>query len=349
MTQDDGEDVYLEAARRAVSAAEEAQEAAQAEGTPDAVRATVKKALEEARNLLQLTMMSPKSLRKQRQSIKEFTSMLGEEVVEAAEDTLQEGLEYAERTLRKAKSLIEDHFHIDEAFRMLGPIRQDANLARDLHDWFNLIALLPVIFLNLVNWTCSGPLCGFTQGVTVQTLWNGERFYIFWWTSCIYFFVDLLWMLVVPDCVRSPGVIIKHHVVTLAYILIPYNLRRVDWMMGACMLVEVNTWFLIARRSFNKRGDKPFQTGVSLAKSVRLLTVSVCFYVTWFVIRLGIYPYLFVVITRDFFLYSAEIGTYMNLLLPAPLMQCVFIFLNIKWTIDLIRSKLKGSGRSKGL
>ena len=44
-----------------------------------------------------------------------------------------------------------------EAFRMLGPLRQDSNLARDMHDWFNLLALLPVIYLNLRNWCCRGP------------------------------------------------------------------------------------------------------------------------------------------------------------------------------------------------
>jgi len=270
-------------------------------------------------------------------------------VKEAAEESVQEGIKYAERTIRKAKSLVEDHFQIDEAFRMLGPLRQDSNLARDMHDWFNLVALVPVIVLNLRNWSCSqGAFCGLLSSA-LPSLWHGEVFIAFWWITFMYFVIDVMWMIVLPGCVRSPKVIIQHHVATIGYIMIPYLRPQYGWLMGACMLVEVNTWFLIARRSFNKNGDKPFTTGVALQKSVRLLLVSLCFYVSWFVIRLGFYPYLLVVIVLEWYKYSVQVGTPVNIIAITPIMQCIFIFLNIKWTTDLIRSKLKGRGASKGL
>lgn len=346
------EDDIISIVQRVMIAAEKAHEAAVGDPkTPPCVSAATKRTLEATRPLLAFAHDSPKVRR--RQSFTEFTTMLGEEMKEAAEEQLV----VAERTLRKAKSLIEDHFLIDEAFRMLGPLTQDANRARDVHDLFNLTALLPVIFFDVLNWGCPneyGMFCfdifqreGLVNGFT--RLWHGEAFIAFWWTTFIYFVLDLCWMVLLPDCVRSPGVIIKHHLVTLGYICVPKVHPQYGWLMGACMIVEVNTWFLIARRYFNKIGDKPFCTGVTLAKSLRLIAVSTWFYLTWFVIRLVIYPVLFIVISYEYYRHSTDTGTYFNLIAITPVMQITFIFLNVKWTIDLFRSKLKSTGAAKGL
>merc|ERR1712232_393610 len=115
------------------------------------------------------------------------------------------------------------------------------------------------------------------------------------------------------------------------------------------MVVEANTWFLIARRALNKNGDKPFNTGVSLAKSLRLAFISTCFYVSWFIIRLVVYPCLFLVIVQEWLTFSKKVGTFFNPIALTPLIQAVLIFLNIKWTIDLVRSKFKKKGPAKGL
>eukprot|EP00418_Pyrodinium_bahamense_P017117 CAMPEP_0179115806 /NCGR_PEP_ID=MMETSP0796-20121207/54286_1 /TAXON_ID=73915 /ORGANISM="Pyrodinium bahamense, Strain pbaha01" /LENGTH=347 /DNA_ID=CAMNT_0020814061 /DNA_START=20 /DNA_END=1063 /DNA_ORIENTATION=- len=336
------------AARRAVLAAQEAHEAAEADpATPQIVRVLTARVLQEAHAALTAATSSPR----RRQSFAEFTLMLGEEVKEAAGESMQEGMEYAERSLRRAKSIIEDHFHVDEAFRMLGPLRQDSNLARDVHDWFNLFGLLPLMVLNIMNWRFfSTPVCGVVMGeYAVTQFWHGEAFQTFWWATFLYFTVDGFFVLLLPHCVKSPKVILQHHLATIGYIFIPKTRPEYGWLMGACMIVEVNTWFLIARRSFNKNGDKPFTTGVPLLKSLRLSIVSSCFYISWFVIRLGFYPYLLIVIIGEWYTESKRVGTPVNLIAVTPVMQCIFIFLNVKWTIDLIRSKLKGRGPGKGL
>ena len=54
------------------------------------------------------------------------------------------------------------------------------------------------------------------------------------------------------------GVIIQHHVATLLYLVFPYIYREDAWLMGACLIVEINTWLLIARRVFNKQGFTPW-------------------------------------------------------------------------------------------
>lgn len=354
----------VSAARRAVAAAMETNEAAHADDlTPTAVKGPLERVLQESNAVLEAAETSSR----RRQTFAEFTTLLGEEIQEAAEESMSEvacrcsyhplclgeATKAAERTLRQAKSLIEDHFHIDEAFRMLGPIRQDSNLARDVHDWFNLVALLPVIYLNLRNWCCVTFSVSLLKNTILEKsvvgMWHGEVFQEFWWTTLAYFILDILWVILLPDCVKSPGVILKHHLATVGYIFIPKLRPEHGWLMGACMIVEVNTWFLIARTALNKRGDRMFTTGVTFWKSIRTATISGCFYLSWFVIRLVIYPYLLIVITREWIKESNRVGTPLNLIAITPVMQCVFIFLNMKWTVDLIRSKLKGRGASKGL
>jgi len=276
--------------------------------------------------------------------------MLGEEVKEEAERSMQEGIKYAERTIRKAKSLVEDHFQIDEAFRMLGPLRQDSNRARDVHDLFNLIFLIPVVLLNACNWSCLSWQCiKASEGFSVTGLWHGEAFQSFWWTTFAYFVLDLAFVGLLPQCVKSPMVILQHHVVTLAYIFVPFFRPDYGWIMGACMSVEINTWFLIARRHFNRNGDRMWTTGVPVHKSLLLLCVSVCFYISWFAIRLGLYPYLLYVVCVEYKRETERVSSPINIMTVTPPMQCVFIFLNVKWTVDLVRSKLKGRSAQKGL
>jgi len=349
---------FIKAAQRAMVAAEEAHQAAKSDPkTPQNVLSLTAKVLEESQVTLTTALAMP---RRQRQSFTEFTTMLGEEAKEVAQELQNEVERYAERTLRKARSLVEDHFQIDEAFRMLGPLKEDANLARDVHDWFNLIALLPVIYFNCRNWHCStlAPvlnMCGLPAGDfsflhrSLPELWHGEFFETFWWVTFAYFLSDSCWMILLPTCVKSPRVIIQHHLLTIGYIMLPKRLPQYAWMMGANMIVEVNTWFLIARRAFNKRGHRPFAGDTPLLKAIRISLVSTCFYITWFGIRLALYPYMFVILIFEWRRYSSIVGSPVNLLTITPIMQGLFIYLNIKWSIDLIRSKLKGRGPSKGL
>lgn len=237
-----------------------------------------------------------------------------------------------------------------QAYRMLGPVHRDPNLARDVHDVFNLIALLPVIWFNLQNWTAT-LFIGRSNllNTDLPDLWHGEAFHLFWWLTFGYFVADALFLLLVPQCVKSPRMIMCHHIGTIVYICVPKLRPEYGWLMGACMIVEVNTWFLVARRYFNKNGSKAFTRGVPLTESCRLLLVSSCFYVTWFAIRLFFYPYLFYVIVGEWLKYSWRVGRYINVIAPTPVIQAVLIYLNVKWSIDLLRSKLKGRGTAKGL
>jgi len=112
--------------------------------------------------------------------------------------------------------------------------------------------------------------------------------------------------------------------------------------MGSCLLVEVNTWLLVARRYFNRSGDRPFfSIGVPFTRSVRIKVISVAFYTTWIAIRVILYPVLLVVIIDAYREHSARVQSPCNILALAPILHASFIVLNFKWTCDLARSKLR--------
>jgi len=242
------------------------------------------------------------------------------------------------------KSLIEDHFRVEKniggkRLALPGVPNYEDDWARDSHDFFNLIVLIPIIVLNIMNWNWD-LLFNLGKKQHLDDAWTGEWFYLFFWSTVSYFVADLIWVLILPNCVKSPRVIIQHHIVTMIYLLIPLHQVERRWCMGACMSVEINTWFLIARRVFNKQGFPPWIIDLSFV-SIRLKFISVCFYVTWFSLRVYLYPLIFVYVTKLYIQESKRKGTYINIDLVPPVLQFVFCVLNLKWTFDLIMSKLR--------
>jgi cytochrome bd-type quinol oxidase subunit 2 len=157
----------------------------------------------------------------------------------------------------------------------------------------------------------------------------------------LYFVTDMIWISLVPTCVRSPATIIQHHIATLLYLVVPYSKPQFLWCMGACMSVEINTWFLIARRVFNKQEFLPWVIGLPPFVSIRVELISIFFYLTWISIRCILYPYLLVEFAHMWNSYSIQAGTRLNVLAIVLPLHVIFCLLNVKWTYDLIMSKLR--------
>lgn len=213
------------------------------------------------------------------------------------------------------------------------PDKQDKHVERDRHDLANIVAL-PVIVAAAI----------------VQLLSANEMaFKLLFWMVLAYFFIDFAWVIWIPSCVKSTYTIKMHHTAALLYLVVPYVYPEYGHFLGKCMLLEANTWFLIARRYFG-----------------RIRWHSVGFYVTWITIRLGLFTYLFyeachvyyerVVVQLD----SDKNGTlsvgellflpkYVHLTMLAPMLQALFCGLNYKWTYDLVNQKMKSKGPSSGL
>ncbi len=237
--------------------------------------------------------------------------------------------------------LLEHHYRVDPERKIVlpGVPTHEEDWHRDTHDFFNLIVLIPIIALNVMNWNWD-LMFHLKKKQTIADAWTGQWFDVFFGCTVMYFLVDLLWILLIPKCVKSPSTIIQHHIVTLVYIMVPFYSPEVRWCMGACMSVEINTWFLIARRVFNKAGFPPWIIDLSIV-SIRVKLISICFYITWIGIRCILYPIMMTYIAKRWWTQSSKVGTYLNIDLISPVLHSSFCILNFKWTYDLIMSKIR--------
>lgn len=237
---------------------------------------------------------------------------------------------------RRRRLLVEDYYRVDPSSKRLLPGLpvNDDDWARDLHDFFNLICLVPVVVLNIMNWNWD-ILLDLNSKKTMEQAWTGEWFPLFYAITIGYFVADLIWVLMVPHCVKSPGVILQHHVATLIYLIIPYRFPVDGWLMGSCLSVEVNTWLLIARRVFNKQGFGPWVLNIS-SFSIRIKIISILFYVTWFSIRCFIYP---IILKTLWFKWKDSGAIFHTRYSMALFLHIIFCLLNFKWTFDLFMSR----------
>ncbi|KAL7542520.1 hypothetical protein ACHAXR_011850 [Thalassiosira sp. AJA248-18] len=245
-------------------------------------------------------------------------------------------------------SPLSHHYRVDPDDKKLLPGLpvNDDDWARDVHDFFNLISLVPVVVLNVINWNWDILLDAHSKK-TMQQAWTGEWFPLFYAITIGYFVADLIWVLLVPNCVKSPGVIIQHHVATIIYLIIPYRNPEDGWLMGACLCVEVNTWLLIARRVFNKQGFGPWVINFSFF-SLRIKLISIFFYVTWVAIRCAFYPLILRVLWTIWFTQWKQTGNIFNTRYALALfLHFIFCLLNFKWTYDLFMSKWRASRSGK--
>jgi hypothetical protein len=259
------------------------------------------------------------------------------------------------------RSLVQQHYKIDKENHALlpGVPVHDDDFARDMHDFFNLIILVPIVVLNVLNWDWDALLYGKSSGagavnnhnlhkghaaaargaIPFLHAWTDEYFHLFFWTTVAYFTIDLLWVCIVPKCVKSPSTIIQHHIAVFLYLIIPYLYPQFRFLMGVCMSVELNTWFLIARRVFNKQGFSPWQLDIPYLISVRVKLISIFFYITWIGIRCGVYPYVLYVMVYPMSHVDEEGAAYIRYIAIA--LQTVFCFLNANWSLQLLNSKIK--------
>jgi len=242
----------------------------------------------------------------------------------------------------RRRTVLEEHYRVDSSKKAVlpGVPKHDHNSIQESHDFFNLIVLIPIVVLNAMNWNWDILLDPYSKK-SVQQAWTGEWFEWFWLATFLYFIIDLIWVMVLPTCVKSPGTIIKHHVATLLYIFLPYLLPHLQWAMGACMSVEANTWLLIARRVFNREGFQPWVISLPPLFSIRVKLISIFFYFTWITIRCILYPYLWVHFVDMYKEISKETGSNVNYELIVVLLHTVFCILNFKWSYDLLMSKIR--------
>jgi len=169
---------------------------------------------------------------------------------------------------------------------------------------------------------------------SLQDAWTGNYEFQIFNLALFYFVVDMAWVSIVPRCVRSLKTIILHHLACMVYLYLVYLHPEQFWFMGACLSIEINTWFLIARRVVNKPGFPVWNIDLPWGLSFRVKLISICFYITWFIGRCFLFPYLLTVVVKEWI-----VTRHFNLLVKLC-MHSLFTYLNLKWSYDLIMSKI---------
>jgi hypothetical protein len=186
-----------------------------------------------------------------------------------------------------------------------------------------------VNFFLISDWNWYGLL---VQGLSPTQAWRNQYYCETWMSLATFLAVDSVWVTWVPSCVRSPSIILTHHAVALFYLLGPIYYPELRWIMGACISVEINTWFLILRRLVYQAKIKSAATS---SKSLSFFCikafaelVSFFFYISWVVTRLYTYPAVLCIFLK----LAVEEADAPLLFIPLHCMLCVLYF---KWSYDL--------------
>ena len=102
----------------------------------------------------------------------------------------------------------------------------------ELHDNINLIVLTA---LGLSS---------------VWALYIGEKFFgnLLTWVGFVYIALDSLWLIIQPSIVKSPRMILGHHIATLLVLLDPLLQPSHSVYTSACLLVEVTSSIAVSSR-----------------------------------------------------------------------------------------------------
>lgn len=117
----------------------------------------------------------------------------------------------------------------------------------------------------------------------------------------------------------------------MVYLVGPVVYPMHRWFMGALLSVEINTWFLIARRVAFKYGE---QRGKELPPLITK-SISALFYISWVVIRCGVFPGVLIAFVKiGTEMYSREGFVFQMIFVP---IHAAFCALQLKWTYDLFK------------
>lgn len=201
------------------------------------------------------------------------------------------------------------------------------------HDLFNLGALFFLVIINFGNWTLSN----------YQFMWTGTYFETVKNCFLIYFSADTIWIYLYPKSVKSPWVIYIHHLFSLVGLsLVPVQVSK---MVSTLVFIEINTWLLICRRLFNNGYLEEYKYLNTLGRVVNtdIKLVSILFYISWIYYRLIVMPQLF---------YSMLMITFQSQSLVnigVCVIQGILTLMGIKWSKDLLMSKINKQKTSTGL
>lgn len=183
------------------------------------------------------------------------------------------------------------------------------------HDIFNLITI-PFLILTLLKYF----------------LTSQKNYFELYLIGLIYFIIDMIWLIIWPKSVTSPYFIIFHHILSCIGWSLPIIQPNLASWVALCFLVEFNTFFLIARRNVQE-------------DSYLYHILTVCFHITWVILRLILYPLLVYHFFPIALSHSYDVGTFYNYYSLGLILVVTLTLLNLKWSYELYfihMRKIKG-------
>jgi hypothetical protein len=204
------------------------------------------------------------------------------------------------------------------------------------HDYFNIINFASIVVIDIFYIIYSTEWHKIGTNQLAQDANCTKIFTLMSSFTANYLLWDTLFVYIYPTCVMDDTStkekmakgknharnIIIHHLITLLYLSIPFFIPQFHWHTGVLLLVEINTLFLTIRRHlFNN----------TLVYKI----INALFYISWILFRLVIFPLFVFFITSEYFRYSIEVNTYINIFVIAPILQVMLTSLGFFWTYKL--------------
>lgn len=212
-----------------------------------------------------------------------------------------------------------------------------------VHDTFNIFFISLLNILNLLNWHLdvahwAGARLS-DDGAKWSARWSGEYQNIFLAATYAYSILDTLAIIVVPTCVDGPKPIIFHHLAVIVALTVPLmNPNTHGYALGVFMFADFNTIFLILRK---KMLDMKKVSSSALLEMAFAFNEA-CFYATWVVVRLMLYPaWLYYLSVPEWQAGTDRTGSVWNVFVIMPIISLMIVLLNFGWTTMLLRSSIR--------
>ena len=198
-----------------------------------------------------------------------------------------------------------------------------------LHDMFNLVCL-PIV-CALYVWHIHSlftalpdpePVAGVILSPRAMVPEGNDSWNYLWWTFWWYITLDTAWVIMYPESVPSPTDIVVHHIICLVGWHIVLCWPPWEFYISAGLIVEFNTWLLIAKRQYKETASPQW---LNMLENV-----------SWFFARLIFFP----IVTWNFLcmyihmckLYPKYQLGFINTGLHAFITCAAVMRLNFKWT-----------------
>ena len=181
---------------------------------------------------------------------------------------------------------------------------------RDIHDDFNIIVLPLVSIINI-----SYLLLSYEVLCSLQ-----------FYTFLTYMITDSAWLSLYPESANSPTTVLLHHFICIIGWCIPLVEPNFQYFISLALLVEINTFFLTARRRFERSALLEF-----------------LFWASWILCRIILYLALVIIFSATCFEYTRKCGHIFNISVLLYSFLLFLTYLNIVWTIKLLQNSFGGN------